>query len=129
MKKRIPYITGFFLLLIVEVLIAIFISGGFIRNYFGDVIVVWVVYCFVKMFHVEQNSYITALGVMIFAYLVEFLQYIHIVDILGLGNIKFFRVLIGTSFSVIDLLCYSAGTLVTVIIIFLKSKIKKHFTP
>ncbi|MDE5860831.1 MAG: DUF2809 domain-containing protein [Ruminococcus sp.] len=129
MKKRIPYITGFFLLLIVEVLIAIFISGGFIRNYFGDVIVVWVVYCFVKMFHVEQNSYITALGVMIFAYLVEFLQYIHIVDILGLGNIKFFRVLIGTSFSVIDLLCYSAGTLVTVTIIFLKSKIKKHFTP
>ncbi|MBD5160079.1 MAG: DUF2809 domain-containing protein [Ruminococcus sp.] len=129
MKKRIPYITGFFLLLIVEVLIAIFISGGFIRNYFGDVIVVWVVYCFVKIFHVEQNSYITALGVMIFAYLVEFLQYIHIVDILGLGNIKFFRVLIGTSFSVIDLLCYSAGTLVTVIIIFLKSKIKKHFTP
>ena len=129
MKKRIPYITGFFLLLIVEVLIAIFISGGFIRNYFGDVIVVWVFYCFVKIFHVEQNSYITALGVMIFAYLVEFLQYIHIVDILGLGNIKFFRVLIGTSFSVIDLLCYSAGTLVTVIIIFLKSKIKKHFTP
>ncbi|MDE6796804.1 MAG: DUF2809 domain-containing protein [Ruminococcus sp.] len=129
MKKRIPYITGFFLLLIVEVLIAIFIFGGFIRNYFGDVIVVWVVYCFVKMFHVEQNSYITALGVMIFAYLVEFLQYIHIVDILGLGNIKFFRVLIGTSFSVIDLLCYSAGTLVTVTIIFLKSKIKKHFTP
>ena len=129
MKKRIPYITGFFLLLIIEVLIALFISGGFIRNYFGDVIVVWVVYCFVKMFHVEQNSYITAVGVLIFACLVEFLQYIHIVDILGLGNIKLFRVLIGTSFSVIDLLCYSAGTVVTIALIFLNSKFKKHFTP
>ena len=129
MKKRIPYITGFFLLLIIEVLIALFISGGFIRNYFGDVIAVWVVYCFVKMFHVEQNSYITAVGVLIFACLVEFLQYIHIVDILGLGNIKLFRVLIGTSFSVIDLLCYSAGTVVTIALIFLNSKFKKHFTP
>ncbi|MDE6833713.1 MAG: DUF2809 domain-containing protein [Ruminococcus sp.] len=128
MKKRIPYITGFFLFLITEVLIALFIHGGFIRNYFGDVIVVWVVYCFVKMFHVEQNSYITALGVLIFSFLVEFLQYIHIVDILGLGNIKFFRVLIGTSFSFIDLLCYLTCTLVTIVIIFLKSKFKKHFT-
>ena len=129
MKKRIPYIIGFITLLIVEVLIALFISGGFIRNYMGDVIVVWVIYCFVKIFPVKVSSYITALGVMIFAFIVEFLQYIHIVDILGLGNIKFFRVLIGTSFSVIDLLCYSAGTAVTIILIFLQSKLKKHFTP
>lgn len=125
MKKRIPYITGFFLLLIVEVLIAIFIHGGFIRNYMGDVIVVWVVYCFVKMFLINANNYLTAIGVMIFAFLVEFLQYIHIVDILGLGDITFFRVLIGTSFSVIDLVCYSVGTAVTLTVIFLHAKYKK----
>ncbi|MDE6425067.1 MAG: DUF2809 domain-containing protein [Ruminococcus sp.] len=129
MKKRISYITGFLILLIVEVLIALFISGGFIRNYMGDVIVVWVVYCFVKIFLVKSNSYLTAIGVMFFAFIVEFLQYIHIVDILGLGNITFFRVLIGTSFSVIDLLCYSVGTAMTIILIFLKSKLKKHFIP
>ncbi|MCM1313793.1 MAG: DUF2809 domain-containing protein [Prevotella sp.] len=129
MKKRIPYITGFLILLIVEVLIALFISGGFIRNYMGDVIVVWVVYCFVKIFLVKSNSYLTAIGVMFFAFIVEFLQYIHIVDILGLGNITFFRVLIGTSFSVIDLLCYSVGTAMTIILIFLQSKLKKHFIP
>lgn len=127
MKKRIPYITGFFLLLIVEVLIALFISGGFIRNYFGDVIVVWVVYCFVKIFLVNADGYITAFGVMIFAFLVEFLQYIHIVEILCLEDITFFRVLIGTSFSVIDLVCYAAGTAVTVILISVKTKLKKHF--
>ncbi|MDE5558759.1 MAG: DUF2809 domain-containing protein [Ruminococcus sp.] len=125
MKKRIPYITGFFLLLIVEVLIALFIHGGFIRNYMGDVIVVWVVYCFVKMFLINANNYLTAIGVMIFAFLVEFLQYIHIVDILGLGDITFFRVLIGTSFSVIDLVCYSVGTAVTLTVIFLHAKYKK----
>lgn len=125
MKKRISYIIGFFLLLVVEILIALFVHGGFIRYYMGDVIVVWVVYCFVKIFLINADSYITAFGVMIFAFLVEFLQYIHIVDILGLGNITFLRVLIGTSFSVIDLICYSVGTAVTLLTIFLHTKYKK----
>ena len=125
MRRRIPYIAGFFLLLIIEILIALFISGGFIRYYIGDVIVVWVIYCFIKIFIINANKYITAIGVMIFAFLVEFLQYINIVEILGLGDIKFFRVLIGTSFSVIDLICYSAGTAITLISIFLNKKHEK----
>ncbi len=123
MKKRLPYITGFLLLLIVEVLIALFVHGGFIRFYLGDVIVVWVVYCFVKTIFPKINSYITAVGVMLFVFLVEFLQYIHIVDILGLGNIKFFRVLIGTSFSVVDLVCYACGTII-ILLILLNKKIR-----
>ncbi|MDE6782042.1 MAG: DUF2809 domain-containing protein [Ruminococcus sp.] len=121
MKKR--YITGFLLLLAVEILIALFVHDNFIRPYIGDVIVVWVVYCFVKIFLPKINSYLTALGVMIFAFIVEFLQYIHIVDILGLGDIKFFRVLIGTSFSPVDLLCYAAGTAVTLLLIFITGKV------
>lgn len=124
MKKRIPYITGFVLLFIVEVLIALFVHDNFVRPYLGDVIVVWVVYCFVKIFLYESNNYLTAVGVMIFAFIVEFLQYIHIVDILGLGSIAFFRVLIGTSFSPIDLLCYACGTAVTLLLIFINKKIR-----
>ncbi len=123
MKKRLPYITGFLLLLIVEVLIALFVHGGFIRFYLGDVIVVWVVYCFVKAIFPKINSYITAVGVMLFAFLVEFLQYIHIVDILGLGDIKFFRVLIGTSFSVVDLVCYACGAII-ILLILINKKIR-----
>lgn len=123
MKKRLPYITGFLLLLIVEVLIALFVHDNFIRPYIGDVIVVWVVYCFVKAIFPKINSYITAVGVMLFAFFVEFLQYIHIVDILGLGNINFFRVLIGTSFSVVDLVCYACGTII-ILLILLNKKIR-----
>lgn len=126
MKKRIPYIAGFALLLVIEILIALFIHGGFIRFYMGDVIVVWVIYCFVKMLFPEINGYITALGAMIFAFVTEFLQYIHIVDILGLGDIQFFRTLIGTSFSIVDLVCYAVGTAVTVVLIFIKNKIRTH---
>lgn len=124
MKKRIPYITGFTVLLAVEVLIALFLHGGFIRYYLGDVIVVWVVYCFVKIFLVNADSYRTATGVMIFSFLVEFLQYIRIVDILGLGGSKFFRTLIGTSFSPLDLLCYTVGTAIIFALVFIKNRIK-----
>ncbi|MDE6501953.1 MAG: DUF2809 domain-containing protein [Ruminococcus sp.] len=126
MKKRLPYIIGFAVLLIVEILIALFINGGFVRYYLGDVIVVWVIYLFVKALFPKINSYLTAFGVMLFAFLVEFLQYIHIVDILGLGNIKFFRVLIGTSFSEIDLLCYACGTVITLLIISIYKKIRNR---
>lgn len=126
MKKRLPYITGFLLLLIVEILIALFVHGGFVRYYLGDVIVVWVVYCFVKIFFPKINGYITSAGVMIFAFIVEFLQYINIVDILGLGNIKFFRVLIGTSFSPVDLLCYAVGTAVTMLLIYTMEKVRRR---
>lgn len=122
MRKK--YIIGFLILLIIEILIALFIHGGFIRNYLGDVIVVWVIYCFVKMISPKLNSYLTAIGVMLFAFVVEFLQAINIVDILGLGNIKFFRVLIGTSFSVIDLICYACGTAFIFILIFIYKKFR-----
>lgn len=124
MKKRIPYICGFLLLTLTEVLIALFIHGGFVRNYLGDVIVVWVVYCFVQAIAGGRlNGYITAAGVMIFAFIIEFLQKINIVDLLGLGGIKFFRTLIGTSFSPVDLICYAAGSAIICAVIFIKRKI------
>ncbi len=125
MNKRIKYIIIFLILLLVEIFIALFFHGGFIRFYLGDVIVVWVVYCLVKTFFPKSDNYITALSVMIFAFAVEFLQYIHIVDILGLGGNKFFRTLIGTSFSPLDLICYAVGTAVIFAVIFIDTKIRK----
>lgn len=124
MKKRIPYMLVFLLLTLTEVLIALFIHGGFVRNYLGDVIVVWVVYCFIQALSGGRfNGYIAAIGVMIFAFAIEFLQKINIVDILGLGSIPFFRILIGTSFSPIDLICYAAGSAIICAAIFIKRKI------
>ena len=78
MRKK--YIIGFLILLVIEILIALFVHGGFIRNYLGDVIVVWVVYCFVKMIFPKLNSYFTAIGVMLFAFVVEFLQAVKSLD-------------------------------------------------
>lgn len=111
MKKRLPYIILLVLIIAVEVIIAFTQHNNWLRSYGGDVIVVWAVYCFVQCITGGKNNhYIVHVSVLAFAFLVEFLQYFHFVDLIGLGNIQFFRVLIGTSFAVGDLWSYALGT-------------------
>ena len=122
--KRIIFLILTIALLIGEVLIAKFIHGGFIRNTFGDVLVVILLYSFVRIF-IPDKVRLLPLYVFLFACLVEFMQYIHIVEILGLQNNKFFCTLIGTSFSWSDIVAYAAGCIVVGIyevIIFVKEK-------
>ncbi len=124
MKKRLIYTAAFVLLTAVEVLIALFVNDRFVRPYLGDIIVVWVVFCFAQIFLCHKVSpYITAVGVFLFACLVEILQGIKIVELLGLGHIPFFRTLIGTQFDLKDIICYGAGTAILCIAIFLGKKI------
>lgn len=121
MKKRLPYIIGFTVLFAVEVLIALFVDDSFIRPYLGDVIVIWVVYCFVQIFLAGRlSSCIVSAGVFIFAVIVELLQAVNIVEILHLQGNPFFRTLIGTHFDFRDILCYAAGTAVIMTGILLK---------
>lgn len=117
------------LLTAVEVLIALFVNDSFVRPYLGDVIVVWVVFCFAQIFLCRKCSpYITAAGVFIFACLVELLQGINITELLGVGNIPFFRTLIGTHFDVKDIFCYGAGTAVLLAAIFLCKRLGSRET-
>lgn len=111
-KKRIPYIAGFIVLLIAEVLIALFVHDSFVRPYMGDIIVVWVVYCLAMIFLSGKCSpFAVIVGVFGFACITELLQAIDIVKLLGLGDNAFFRTLIGTSFDIKDIICYAAGSL------------------
>lgn len=111
MKKRLPYIILLIILIAVEVVIAITQHDNIIRDYGGDTIVVWAVYCLVQsVLGGKNNHYIVHVCVLAFAFVVEFLQKIHIVDLIGLGDIQFFRILIGTSFAVEDLIAYALGT-------------------
>ena len=54
MNKRIAYGIATFILLIIEVLIALFVHDAFIRPYIGDVLVVIVIYTFVRIFIQER---------------------------------------------------------------------------
>lgn len=107
-KKRIYYAIMTVILLAVEVFIALFIHDRFIRPYIGDVIVVIVVYTFVRIF-IPERVRLLPLYVFIFAAGVEVLQLFHIVDILGLENNRFMRILIGSVFDMADVICYGVG--------------------
>lgn len=112
--KRGFYLTAFLVLLVIEVLIALFVHDRFVRPYLGDVIVVVVVYCFVRIW-IPERFRLMPLWVFLFAVFVEVLQYVRIVEILGVQDNVFLRTVIGTSFSWGDILCYAVGSVVLVI--------------
>lgn len=110
-RKRIIYIIIALCLTAVEVLIALFVHDNFIRPYIGDVLVVMVLYFGVRIFITDKIK-LLPLYVFIFAAGVEALQYFKIVEILGLGDNGFFRILIGSVFDVKDIICYGVGCII-----------------
>ena len=119
MKFNHLYFFAFILLLITEILIALFVHDAIVRPYIGDLFVVILIYCFIKSFLSIQATK-TALAVLAFAFTIELLQYFNIVHHLGLQHSKLARIIIGTSFSWNDLLAYTAGF--ALIVVFEKSK-------
>lgn len=109
-KKRLLYLLATILFLIIEVLIALFVYDKFILPYVGDVLVVIVLYTFVRII-IPERCKLLPLYIFIFAAMVEILQYFKIVELLGLENNRFFSVLIGTVFDVKDIICYGVGCL------------------
>lgn len=107
------YFLAFCLLLFTEVFIALYVNDTFIRPYFGDYLVVLLIYCFVLSFLVYSKWKI-AFCVLLFAFTVEFLQYLDCITLLGLQDNKLARVVIGTSFSWHDVLSYVFGYLTIV---------------
>lgn len=108
MKKRLVYLLTTIILLITEVLIALYVHDDFIRPYVGDALVVIVLYTFVRIL-IPEKGRLLPLYIFLFAVVVEILQGIHIVNILGVADNRFLRTLIGDSFDIKDILCYGAG--------------------
>ena len=109
------YAISTLLLFITEVLIALFVHDQFIRPYIGDFLVVILIYCFVKSF-LNTPVVPTAIGVLLFAYTVELLQYFRIVEVLGLQHSRAARIIIGSSFEWQDMLAYTLGILMVILI-------------
>lgn len=98
----------FISIFIIEVLIAKFVNDSIIRPYGGDVLVVVLIYYFIKSF-IQVKSLPLVIGVVAFACFIELGQYFNLVEILGLKNNKIMRVIIGSSFSWGDILAYIIG--------------------
>lgn len=109
-KQRTTYAICFLLLFFTEVYIALYVHDDFVRPYIGDVLVTALICCFCRMF-IPKGLNPLPLYVLIFSFLVETAQYLNVVKLLGLQNNALACIVIGTSFSHIDLICYAAGCL------------------
>ena len=107
MKKRLPYIIVTVVVFITEFLIALYVNDDIIRPYVGDVLVTTLLCTLVRSVYVKP---IPKLWLWIFAFsiFVEITQYFRLADLLGISN-KAVRIIMGGSFSFLDILCYFVG--------------------
>jgi len=107
------YFALFILVFTIECLIALYVHDNFIRPYLGDVLVVILIYCFVKSF-VNLPVLTAAVAVLVFAFIIEFLQFLNTVEKLHLEKNKIASTVIGTSFSWMDILMYVVGIAIVI---------------
>ena len=118
---RLKYFLATLLLLLVEVCIALFVRDSFIRPYLGDVLVVILLYCSVMSFF-RLRPFIAALGVLLFAFTIEMLQFLNAVDLLGLQGNRIAETLLGNHFDWKDMLAYVVGVAVVLLIEVLRGR-------
>jgi Protein of unknown function (DUF2809) len=125
-----PYFIAAALLFLTEVFIALYVKDAFIRPYIGDLLVVILIYCIVKScLNISVSK--AAICVLLFSYTVEVLQYLKIVEVLHLQGSKLARVIIGTSFSWADILAYTLGIGVVLVLekVLANRQLAKAVTP
>ena len=112
-RKRLLYLSAFIFFLIIEVLIGAFVHSGFIRYYVGDALVVIVMYCLVRIIIPDR---FTCLPLVIFAFgvLVEILQGMNIIKLLGIEN-RIIKIAFGSTFDIWDIVSYAAGTIILIV--------------
>lgn len=119
LNKKYFYFT--LVLFLIEVCIAVFINDTFIRPFIGDILVVILIYCFIRAFWNIQSS-IVAVSVFIFACIIEILQYFNFVKKLGLQNNKILAIALGSTFDWKDIIAYGIGA---IIVLWLENRINR----
>ena len=109
MKKRLIFGVTALVLLAIEIIIGMF-ATGWIRNYLGDVLVVILLYAIFRTISPNKPDkwYVVPSAVLVLAFATEFLQLWGFCDRFGITN-RLLRIIIGTGFSVVDLVCYAIG--------------------
>lgn len=106
MRKRLPYLIAFLVLLILEICIGAFVHDAFIRPYVGDILVTVLLCCLCRVIVPRRFPWLPA-AVLAFATAVECVQLIHIPALNG----TLLGIILGSTFDPADLLCYLTGCL------------------
>jgi len=114
-----PFFASSLLLLSTEICIAAFLTSGFIRHTFGDFLATILLYCIIRSFLNIKPLYI-AITVLIIAFSIEFLQLLNFLDYLELRNNTLIVTILGSTFSIGDLIAYSLG-IITIFLIDIKT--------
>ncbi|MDB4297832.1 DUF2809 domain-containing protein, partial [Flavobacteriaceae bacterium] len=109
MNNRKAYLIISVLLILVEVVIETQFKTGFIRFYFGDYLMVIGIYTVIKTIKPSCNSLALAFSVLVFSFSVEILQSINIIKMLGYQRSRLTDIVLGSTFSIGDLICYTLG--------------------
>jgi len=107
MKKRWGYLIAFFVLLAIEICIALFVRDNFVRPYVGDMLVTVLLCCLARAAAPKVSP---ALPVFLFAAAVEGLQWLGLTEMLGLQDTAL-GIILGSTFDWRDILCYGLGCL------------------
>ncbi len=110
-NERMKYGIAFVGLLLIEVLIAVFIHDTFIRPYVGDVLVVVLIYCAIRSIDLNKSRFMP-FYIFIFAAGIECLQYFNLLEKMGLKGNTFWRIVMGSTFDIKDILCYGVGCII-----------------
>ncbi len=113
--SRITYLFAALLLFCVEVLIALFVHDDIIRPHIGDLLVVIMIYCFSRAIF-NWSVWKAAIITLLFTYAIETLQYFNVVKLLGLQRFALARIVIGTYFSWVDMLAYTVGIIIVLVV-------------
>lgn len=108
------YFIVFLILLLSEIVIAKY-ATGFTRHTFGDYLCVIVIYSFIKSI-LKVDKIRVALFVLLLSYTIEFLQLTNLQDWYPLAYKNLLQLILGTSFSIADLVAYTLGIITTLII-------------
>lgn len=111
MRFNFKFFIATLFLFLAEVSIAtIFKDIVWLRSYFGDVLVVILIYTFIFSFFEIKNKMLLNLWIFLFACAIEFAQYFHFGELLGFKGNKIAMIVLGNSFSWVDILCYAIGS-------------------
>ncbi|GFZ32573.1 membrane protein [Clostridium zeae] len=113
MKINIRYMLSFIILFMVETFIALYVHDAIIRPYIGDILVVILMYTFIRGI-VKKKIRFLPVYLFLFASAVEIMQYFKVIDLLHLRSNRIASVVLGTSFDIKDILCYLAGSIILI---------------
>ena len=111
-------------LLLAEIFIALCVHDAFVRPYAGDFLATIFLYCLVRSFVVARPGPVV-LGALLISYLIEGLQYYHLLTLLGWQQWRLARVVLGSHFEWVDMLAYTLGATTVLLLEWAKERGRK----